>query len=146
MAITAGVSPLKPVANAIYAVLRADATLVTTYGTRVYATDVPKDPGPIYLWLTLFETEDSLMGRQGASVLVEVHVSVDNGAYVGDGRVYDILSRVKALLRYAPLTIAGFTLTACSFEDSMEVGPDEVGGKKYSHHVAKYRVDVLEAV
>lgn len=145
MAIATGKAAKKAVAAAIYAVLSADSTLTSTLACSVYGTDVPQTPGSVYLWLTLFETEDSLMGRQGRSVLVEVHVSVDGLAFRGDGRAYDILDRVLALLRWANLSITGWSLTGCSFEDDMEIEPSEVAGRKYSHHVAKYRVDVLEA-
>lgn len=145
MPIAAGASPKKAVATAIYALLAADTTLTSTLGCNVYGTDVPQSPGAVYLWLTLFENDESLMGRQGSSVLVEVHLSIDGTSFRGDGRAYDVLDRVKALLRWTALSVTGWTLTGCSFEDDMEVPPDEVGGRKFSHHVAKYRVDVLQS-
>lgn len=143
MSVTPGTSALAAVHAAVYAALKADATLASLAPGGVW-DHVPADPAWPYLRIggTAEEPEDT-MGRQGRRVSLVVHAW---SQYRGVKEGYDLIDRVIALLRYAPLTLGGWVHGDTRHLGSEVDEPQLVDNVQVQHVWAEFEVLVQEVL
>jgi Protein of unknown function (DUF3168) len=139
------VSAIRPILEAVVAVLAADATLATLI-TGVF-NDVPDQQAFPYV-LVRTATERGMHTLGGAAVglgwnnVIRVHVY---SRYQGDLEALQILERVVALLNFAALTVTGYTHVTCEYANAGAVARvlvEDVDKVETRHIPAEFRVRV----
>lgn len=101
-------SALRPLAKAITARLRGDATLTALVPGGIHNGSAPTTaPRPYLVFGSPVEEEEAVMGRFGASATVEFDTFTPP-TVKSDGPANEILDRVEILLR-TPLALDGHT-------------------------------------
>jgi hypothetical protein len=143
MSVTTGKSALAAVHAAVYSVLKNDATLAALAPGGVW-DHVPQDPTWPYLRIGgMAEKPDDTMGRQGRAVAFVVHAW---SQYRGVSEGYTLVDRVIALLRYADLTLTGWTHNGTKHEGTEVDEPTLVDDVQVQHVWAEFEVHAQETL
>ena len=132
---------LSPVSEALYALLLADTALDTLISGRVY-DDVPEDPGYPFIWYELAAETDRRGLGTGSLPEIDLRVHIFS-LFGGKAQAQAILDRVIAVLKDAPLAVAGWTQCGLVFYDNTVALPnEELNGVKVHELAANCRIYV----
>jgi hypothetical protein len=139
---TPGKSALSAVHAALWSALHLDPTLTTLAPGGVWDC-VPQDPTFPYLRIAeLVETPEDTAGEKRRQVGFTVHVF---STYAGLREAYDIADRVIALVRYTPLTLAGWAHGGTTHDRTIADEPIFDDALQVQHVLVEGTVHVEEA-
>lgn len=132
---------MQPVAEALYALLSADSTLVGLTPGGIHG-DLPQDPTYECLWFELQDERDLRGFGTGSlpEIILRVHAY---SLYGGKAKAQAVLARVIALLKDAALVVDGWVQCGLIFyDDSVAIGDEELNGVKVHELAANFRIYV----
>lgn len=133
-----------PVAEALYGVLVADATLAGLLPGGL-TDDVPQDPTFPFGWSEIFTEEDRRGLGEGGLPELDVRIHVYS-AFGGKAEAQAAIDRILVLLKDAVLTITGWTHCGKVFYDrTVTLQDEELSGVKCHELIAMFRIFVEES-
>ena len=140
------ITPLQPVADALYGVLLQDAALTALLSSTGVVDDIPQDPSYPFLWVEVQEPQQwgGFGTKPGIGVLPEIGIRLHvYSQFQGMAEAYGILTRAITLLADPP-AVVGFSSWAI-FHDTTITLPDEaLNGVKVKEVVGVLRLYVEE--
>jgi hypothetical protein len=137
-------SATRAIQTAIYAVLSADATL-TGLATGGVHNDIPDGQSyPHVLISRATETPWHTFGGASSGLgwknIIRIHVY---SRYQGDTEAMRIHERIVSLLNFQPLTVSGYTVSICEYEQ-MRLLVEDVDKIETRHLVGEFCVRVRQ--
>ena len=151
---TAYISPLTAVGDAVYGALVADATLAGLVPGGVQ-TDVPENPAYVFLWIELLEDDQhggfGTRPGHGAMPGLELRLHAFQGQYgtmrdaqVAIARAIEVVTAADGT--GAPtLAVDGYKVDQVVYEQTIQLPDEELNGVKVKELVARLRLIVEEA-
>ena len=130
-------SGLEPTLQAVYDALKADPQLSGDIGGRVYDEVPPRCPLPYVVVGEATTVPWRTHTTKGEEITIVIHIFSRQKSTKEAARIFGHVNRV---LGDVPLTVAGYNVVRCYYEDSRTIKEPE--GR---HIPARYRIQLQEA-
>lgn len=152
---TAYVSPLTAVGDAVYGTLLADSTLAGLLPGGVQ-TDVPENPTYPFLWIELLEdtqfggfgpwpgTAGTMPGLELRLHVYQSQYGTSRDAQIALARAIEVIAAVDGS-GVPTLTVSGYSVWLVAYEQAVPLPDQELNGVKVQELVGRFRLIVEES-
>jgi len=136
-----GKSAVVDVLTATFTALNV-AGLTSLLGTTGVRNNAPDDPAFPYVRIEVPDEERwDTFGKAGKEQIVWAHVF---SQYRGDTEAVDIVSKVIELLNEVAHSVSSHALARFDFERHFQGGDELIQGKRTTHRIVQFRVNVQQ--
>lgn len=125
---------------AVYAALNV-ASMIALCAGGIH-NGVPASTAYPYLRTETVGAPHDTMGTAGGALLLRLHIFSQERS---DLELVRIMSKARDLLEYQALSVSGYTLHGCKYEQDYDAGTENIANVETRHHIAEFRILVRQA-